>query len=66
MITEFQRIIDLYDYALGICYSHNFTNRAAQIHCKRAEVLFKIGHLQEAIQDADCSIDKDPDHLEVQ
>lgn len=56
---------NLYERALGICSSHNFKHRAAKIYCKRAERAFKVGNLSGAMQDADSSIDNDPDYLEV-
>ena len=62
-----ERAIDLYQYAISICKSHNFTHRAAVIHCKRAELVLKRGHrfLHLAIEDADESIQEDPDYLKV-
>ena len=65
--TDIDRIIDLYQYALSICDSQNFTHRAATIHCKRADIELRHGYryLQEAIHDADDSIEKDPDYLMV-
>ena len=64
---EVERAIDLYGYAISICNSLNFSHRAAELHCKRADIELKYGHryLQAAIEDVDESIEKDPDHLIV-
>lgn len=63
--TNPERAFNLYECALGICSSHNFKHRAAKIYCKRAERAFKVGNLQGAMEDADSSIDNEPDYLEV-
>ena len=63
--TDPERAFNLYESALDICRSYDFKHPAAKIHCKRAERAFKVGDLQLAMQDADSSIDNDPDYLEV-
>ena len=68
MSPDVERAIDLYQYALSICSSLNFNHRAAVIHCKRADIELKHGYrryLQAAIEDADASIEKDPDYVMV-
>lgn len=67
VIISVERGLHLYQNAISICNSFNFTNRAAKIHCKCAEIELNLGYryLQAAIEDADESIKKDPDHLMV-
>ena len=64
---DIERATDLYQYAISICNNLNFNHRAAIIHCKRADLELKHGnrYLVAAIQDADESIEKDPDYLMV-
>jgi hypothetical protein len=50
---------------LEICRRHDFIQREARIHCKLAEFTFTTGDFEKAMQEADFSINKDPDNLKV-
>ena len=67
MTSDVERAIGLYQCAISICSRINFNHRAAEIHCKRADIELKQyrRYLQAAIEDADASIEKDPDYLMV-
>ena len=60
-----EEAFDLYACALRMCDSHRFHETAAKIYCKRAGLAFKKGNMAMAMQDADNSINTDPDYLEV-
>lgn len=59
------RRFKLYEDALEICRRHDFIQREARIHCKLAEFTLKSGDFKRAMQEADFSINKDPDYLKV-
>jgi hypothetical protein len=44
---------------------HDFIQRSAKIHCKLAEFALKSGDLNRAMEEADFSIENDPDYLKV-
>ena len=63
--VDSSRRFQLCEDALEICRRHDFIQREAKIHCKLAEFSLKSGDFKRAMQEADFSINKDPDYLKV-